>query len=68
MCINGFHLSNINRPPRPILPRNLKGAVVTPFFVEESDGGTMPAAANFSGTKGFVNNKTGSRGSYMKPM
>ena len=51
------------RPPRPIRPRNLQGGVETLFLVDESDGGTMPAAASFSGTRGLVNNKIGSRGS-----
>lgn len=33
--------------------------------VEGSDGGTIPTAANLSGTSGFVNSMIGSFGSYI---
>lgn len=58
----GFHLSNIMRPPRPILPWNLT-VPVPPFAMDAFEGGTIPAAASFSGTTGFVNKSTGLRGS-----
>lgn len=59
-------LSKIMRPPRPILPWKRNGGATDPFSNVGSGGGIMPAAVNFSGSKGFVNNKTGSRGSCKK--
>lgn len=67
VTFNGFHLSNTIRPPRPILPWNLYGGIDVSFFIDESACGTMPAAANLSGTRGFVNKSTGSRGSCVYP-
>jgi len=47
-----------------IYQKLLQGGAGTLFLVDDlSDGSSMPAAANFSGTRGFVNNKIGSRGS-----
>ena len=49
-------------PPRPILPWNA-GDLTDAEDFEESEGGTIPAASSFSGTKGFVNGIIGSNGS-----
>ena len=53
----------MRRPPRPILPWKRYGGATDPFSIGGSGGGAMPAAANRSGSRGFVNNKTGSSGS-----
>lgn len=66
LCTSGFHLSNIIRPPRPILPRMLNDFEDAPFDTAESGGGFIPEAANFTFSSGFVNSKTGSCGSCIK--
>uniref|UniRef100_A0A3Q7EX47 Uncharacterized protein n=1 Tax=Solanum lycopersicum TaxID=4081 RepID=A0A3Q7EX47_SOLLC len=67
VCISGFHLSNTILPPRPILPRELNVRPARPFSIEEP-GGLILAAANFSGSRGLVNRRSGSFGSYSKPI
>lgn len=61
--IRGFHLSKTILPPRPILPWKWNERVDVPWGVDGSDGGMIPAAANLSGSSGFVNSRTGSFGS-----
>lgn len=64
-----MHLSNISRPPLPILPRMLGGRVDGSLVLRDSGvGGVMPAAASLSGTRGLVNNSIGSSGSCRKNM
>lgn len=63
VCISGFHLSNIILPPLPILPRELYERADAGSCVDVVNGGTIPAAASFDGSRGFVKSNTGSSGS-----